>query len=278
MIKEFAVDPEALANWEDCRFITSLFGAGNGRVISNYPKRWKRMAFDAATKVASTMDRKRIEVRLARLDKTVLLQGGRPAGESDQWLDNALAEHKRLPFSSIISMETKDDIIAISDIDETIEPFAVTRGITIERNAEAMVDAINIIFQAGTHYKFIDPFFTPTRNHIRPLKCFIERISSRKVSSKGVIIEIVSKAEENAEDDERFEHNIRASVEDFLPEDMELKISLFPEARMHDRWVLSDWCGVSFGHGFGEGGNRPTVNLLLLDEATRRQHWNEFSR
>jgi len=42
------------------------------------------------------------------------------------------------------------------------------------------------------------------------------------------------------------------------------------------RWLLSDWAGVSFGHGFSEGDKPPFVNVTLLDEAARKRYWDEF--
>lgn len=277
MIKEFAVDPAALARWDDCRFITSLFSAGNGRVIANFPKKWKRMAFEEAKKVAKDVELSRIIERLDRLDKTMLLSRGRPGGENERWLDNAMDEHARFPFSSIISSVTNGDVISVDDIDENQEPFLVSIGFPVERNAQSMADAISVLFQSGRHFKFIDPYFTPTPRYIDPFRQFIEQISNRDIDSSDVVVEVVVKTEGDDAADKRFIHNFTVAVNGFFPDSMELRISFSPENLMHDRWVLSDWAGVSFGHGLGEGDEPATVNVTLLDEPTRKRHWEEFS-
>ncbi len=49
MFKEYAVEPEAIAaSWETCRYLVELFGFHQGRLISRFPKTWKRLAIEAA--------------------------------------------------------------------------------------------------------------------------------------------------------------------------------------------------------------------------------------
>jgi len=278
VIKEFAVDPETLARWDDCRYILALFSAGSGRVIANFPKKWKRDAFVAARNAATPMERKRIEERLRRLDNTVLLSRKRPAGNNDNWLENALQEHERLPFTSIISKESEDNVIAVDDIDEASVPFLVPRGISVDRTAEAMADAVSMMFEAGNHFKFIDPYFSSTQTYMQPMQAFIERISRRAAGVENIVIELICKDEGNTEANRRFRHNVSFEINKFLPDQMELRVSLFPDHLIHDRWILAEWVGIKFGHGFGTGGDNPSVNLDLLDESTRKRHWDEFTQ
>ena len=42
MFKEYAIEPEALDNWESINLILSSFGWDKGRLISSLPSKWKK--------------------------------------------------------------------------------------------------------------------------------------------------------------------------------------------------------------------------------------------
>jgi hypothetical protein len=47
MFYEYALKPSLLNNWKDFRYFTEKFGIAQGRLISRYPKRWKRMVYES---------------------------------------------------------------------------------------------------------------------------------------------------------------------------------------------------------------------------------------
>lgn len=278
MIKEFALDPAALAKWADCRYLTALFGAENGRVIAKYPKKWKKLAYEAAKKVAEPTELSKIEERLRRLDETVLFYMGRPNGENEDWQVNALEENKRQPFTAVVCSDSKDEsVMLVGDLDEVKDPFITYRQQSINRDAQSMASAINLMFQSGSHYKFIDPYLTSTARYIKPLQEFITCITSRSTGVDNVVIEIITgtSGDDNAENN--LTRNFNALINKFLSAEMALKITFIPIEKMHDRWILAEWVGVQFGHGFAEGNDPPDVNITLLDESRRQELWDEFS-
>lgn len=277
MIKEFALDPAALAKWDDCRYLTALFGAENGRVIAKYPKKWKRLAYEAAQKVAEPTELSKIEERLRRLDDSVLFYMGRPGGENEDWQVNALEENKRQPFGAIVCSESSnEDVISVDDVDELKEPFIANRQVSVNRDASSMASALDLIFKSGKHYKFIDKYLSPTPRYIKPLKKFITGIASRGVVT-AVVIELVIGTDGNAASEDTMARNFNVVMNGFLPEGIEMKIYFLPKEKMHDRWILAEWCGVQFGQGLDEGDNPPDVNITLLDESRRQELWDEFS-
>lgn len=278
MIKEFAVDPAVFARWDDCRYLCSLFSAGNGRVIANYPKKWKKMVYEAAKPICSDVELTRITEKLARMDDSVLLKRSRPGGNSEIWLENALQEHERLPFESIVSTRASNNVLSVADLDEAEAPIATPRGISVERSADAMANAVSMMFEAGNHFKFIDPYFSSTETYMQPMREFINRIAARESGANNITIEIICKDGGNTGRNTTFCTNVEQAMRAFLQNGMTLKITLIEEHLIHDRWILADWVGVKFGHGFGIGGQHPRVNIDLLDEATRQRHWDEYSR
>ena len=47
MIREFAVQPSAIDNWKDFRFIYDQVGVEHGRLISRFPGKWAGMVIEA---------------------------------------------------------------------------------------------------------------------------------------------------------------------------------------------------------------------------------------
>ena len=74
MIYEYAVDPALLCDKERFRYLVENFGVHKGRLISRYPKRWKRLVYKGVAEL-SEMQRKWIEERLATIDWSL----GKPA-------------------------------------------------------------------------------------------------------------------------------------------------------------------------------------------------------
>ena len=91
MIYEFALDPGVLSTWGSFRYFYDNFGAEHGRLISQFPKRWKRMVYDACSKCAD-IDKKRIEERLAYINNK-LVKMSREYNNSMPWLENAEEQH-----------------------------------------------------------------------------------------------------------------------------------------------------------------------------------------
>ena len=66
MIKEYALDPQVMASWDNFRFFSSQFGCQYGRMISKFPSGWKRIVFELCQNNhgISEIQLKKIEVNL----------------------------------------------------------------------------------------------------------------------------------------------------------------------------------------------------------------------
>ena len=68
MIYEYALDPALLDNWKDCRFFQQSFGPDKGRLIADYPRKWKRAVLEAIRKSGcGDVEKKRIKEALKHL-------------------------------------------------------------------------------------------------------------------------------------------------------------------------------------------------------------------
>ena len=60
MLYEYALEPDLLNNWKDFRYFTEKFGVSRGRLLSPFPKRWKRLVYESLANCGE-IERKRIE-------------------------------------------------------------------------------------------------------------------------------------------------------------------------------------------------------------------------
>ena len=162
MLHEFALEPTVMSTWERFRYFFEKFGVECGRLISQFPKKWKRMVIEAC-KEHGTKRTKFVE-RLRGINSK-LIQSGRPYDGELDWLENAETQHITKPFHAIISISNprKQLFVLIDDeLDETNPLWYVKRGDSIPRAAEDIASCCATLLQISTEILFIDPNFDPT--------------------------------------------------------------------------------------------------------------------
>jgi len=92
MIREFAVEPRAIADWSTFRYVMEKFGIPEGRVLSHLPKGWIKRLLSG---VPDQMDRLRIEEFLKRNQSARVGPMGRPYDPNETWSDNVLIDRRR---------------------------------------------------------------------------------------------------------------------------------------------------------------------------------------
>lgn len=166
MLKDFAIEPDAFSSLDRCDKLLGLFAMGSGAFISEYPKRWKKEVYKAAERQCRDYELKKVFERLRNLDSRTLLPSRRPyCKENGEWLDNALLTHRDRPFGGIVCADAKQtqpatNVISAGEIYSDHPVFAGLGQANINRNAEAMAEAVRLIVEEATHLK-IEPLAKP---------------------------------------------------------------------------------------------------------------------
>src|SRR4051812_5389942 len=111
MISEYALEPQVLCNWRDYRFFVAQFGVPKGRLISRFPKSWKRLVIEAA-QATGELEFLKIAESLSNIDH-LLIQRMHQWDPKQSWLPNAIEEHAKRPFAAIIARENPANHAAI---------------------------------------------------------------------------------------------------------------------------------------------------------------------
>src|SRR5260370_37058994 len=122
MLYEYAVEPRAIgSSWQTFRYVIEKFGFDRGRLISQFPKTWFRLVYEA-TDGLQPVEKKRVEeaLNLAKRNKIVKLGRGYDPNSGD-WIHNALAQNAILPFHAIIATENPGahhQVLLVAELDE----------------------------------------------------------------------------------------------------------------------------------------------------------------
>ena len=287
MIYEYALEPELVATWtnrSDCRYFKESFGLGQGRVVSRYPKRWKRLVWNAFN---STDDfaQKRLEELLARLSEQMVQRSDAWwDGESTSWCDNAEREHERLPFRAILARTNPKNhvhVLTENDLDEdSATRWAVERGYSVARSATEMADTVAPLLRCSSDVIFVDPHFGPERpRYRRTFKAFLEQMVCQRPGEMPKRIEVHTGVEDTGTE-EFFRGECENRLRQCIPEEMRVIVRRLRQKqdgeKLHNRYILTDLGGVTFGTGLDEGDEGETDDITLMNRGQYELRWSQY--
>jgi len=290
VVREYALDPLVVATADRILGgrLRSGFKMGQGRIMARYPKKWRRLVWDAfnAFTDASDMDRTRLEVLINELFEFTASRGEvcwDPAAAS--WLDNAIVEHQRLPFHAIIagSDPGKNPNILTADavLEGSASLWAARNSCMVERTAGPLADAIAPLLKKCSDLVFVDPHFGPDKpRYRRTLKSFLERVKERP-GGPPKRVEILTSASKTGT---RcfFQTECRDRLPPCVPQGMQIVVRRLTERSggegLHHRYVLTEFGGVGFRWGLDDGDRKTghTEEISLLEGHVYVRRWRQY--
>lgn len=281
MIFEFAVSPELFTDWQDVRFLLSSFSPEEGRLVSEIPrKKWKSLVLQAIKRSNNgEVMKKRLKEAANRLIKKALYtRQTAPEIDTTEWLAAALAAHDQRPFRAIL-VDTyngnRDDVLA-NDINLTDHPlWKVSKDESVDRNTATMVGVIQSVLDCAGEVVLVDRNFRPKFQRFQNVLIHImESLSTRSHGPR--IGKIVYHVGDNISANQ-LETECQTRIRPRMPSNMTLEIVVHPNDELHDRFVLTDIGGVSFGQGLDEslGSGPEKVLISRLSENTYKEWWRK---
>lgn len=286
MIHEYALEPELVATWVDRRvgrYFIEKFGLGQPRIVSRYPKAWKRLVWDAF-RSDNELDRARMTELLAQLSEAMVK---RPKGQwtpDASWLDNAQDEHARVPFHAILARSNPrahPQVLIAEELDDTTPLWAVPRGRTTPRTATEMAAAVASMLRIADVLVFVDPHFGPENGrHRRPLEQFLHSVVDARPGEAPRRLEVQSSAD-GGSTTAFFCDECRQRLPRCIPIGLRVELVRLRQRqggeRLHNRYILTDLGGVIFGVGLDEGDRGDTDDIQLLDRAQYEERWRQYA-
>ena len=293
MVHEYALEPELVASWHDRmrgRFFIDKFGSDTGRVVSRYPKNWKRQVWEAFDQTfnGTLSEKEKARGRIEELIKQFAIPMTRRSGLPDDdphWLVNAEKEHERKPFHAILAHDNprQNTNVMLEDdvLDRKAERWDAPSTRSIPRTAEDMAACIAPLLRCATKILFVDPHFRATEERFRkPLAAFLRIVDTR---ASQITVELHTADRKDKPNRQEFQKECKDKLPSVIPEGLTLTVRRWKERdggeKLHNRYVLTDIGGVSFGIGLDEGdpGTTETDDVSRLSADTYNQRWNDYA-
>lgn len=278
MINEYALEPEALSNWSAVRYFLDNFGFESGRLISQYPKKWKYAVYQACAG-CKDIEKKRIEEVLAKSDHK-FIRRSRPFNNSITWLENAELQHTVVPFRAIIARENPRNhasLLLADTINENTPLWKIEKGKCIARKSSELVRCLEPVLRISEEIIFVDQHFKPHEIRYRnSLQALLRIVSSSKKMRRleyhlnGVL------------DKQFFADECDQKIAPIIPRYLEVRFVRWEQLEagdmLHARYILTDLGGISVEWGLDEGDDGETTDIKILDREIYEQRWASFQK
>ncbi len=291
MLKEFAVDPRVIASsFETCRYLISQFGADRGRLISKYPKTWKRMAFEAAEALPDGLKKERVVEYINNLgsDWLTLMASNRAyTSPGNPWLDNARVAHADNPFAAILCDQEDpwNQLIDANACDENNPLFTARRTYTVNRSANDLAQPAAFLLKNCRTLRLIDPYFNPNvprwRNPLGAILALIPNII--RVECEYHLLEQEETRYKRGSPPTHVLISYLERLNGIIPDGGTLRVIRWKQIpggeRFHRRYLLTENAGLSYEGGLDEAtGADQTTDVSLLDRIHHAERWAEYNQ
>ncbi len=308
MIYEFALEPALVARWHDRKefnFFDEKFGIRFRRVISGYPKNWKKLVWQAFSESPAAGDQN-AQMRMTELIQFFWQNAVRRYStfpEIPEWLERAEAEHNERPFHAIVATENpreRDFVIPAKKLaQEGHELWRIAERNPTHRTADSIAAAVSQLVRLCRRAVIIDPYFDPSKLRFRQTfsailskcnenVCGPDRIQVEWHTSIDRCFRNWEKGEERDSNDETLEYQKLVSacqreLPELIPSGMQLKVVVWTQKeggeKLHNRYLLTDICGVLFGTGSDEAENTDSDesdDIILLEEGQYITRYQQY--
>ena len=298
MIYEFALEPALVARWHDRKeysFFDEKFGVRFRRVISGYPKNWKKLVWQAFSE-SPAAGNQNAQMRMTELIQLLWQNAVRrysTFSEIPEWLERAEAEHNERPFHAIVATENprgQDYVITAKRLVENgHELWNIPGTSSILRTAEEIAMTISPLIRLCGHAILIDPYFDPTKRRFRQTLtailatcndnvCGLENIQLELHTSIDRFFQRWERGDNRDQNEEskvydNFVLECRNRLPELVPAGIQLKVVVWKQKvggeNLHNRYLLTNLFGVMFGTGSDETDNPDGVesdDIVLLEE------------
>jgi hypothetical protein len=287
MIYAYAIEPEAVVAWTELnryRLLVNQFGLGTPRVLLELPglSVWEELVLAAAAVLGITeLEWKRLDDLLEHLRERRARRRSARFDEEMTWLENAEVEHGCRPFGAYIVARGNPRKSKAVILDEHLGDPGDARwdkpvGITSERNPLALAEAVAAMLQNADKIHFVDRHFGPENlRHRRIMEAYLETMMAGRTTSPS---KVALHCEEKSP--KAFFETEAKKMARGIPVGAVLEFYRWEERpggeKFHNRYLLTDIGGVTFGTGHEEGepGESEDINIMGRDQYTKR--WEQF--
>lgn len=291
MLREYAIEPEALARHPLPLMVTSAFGPNTGRYMATVQKhnKWRQRVASAIRQIREEGggNSLAIEKLLMWLEKqkntaqqTLYIE--RPEVQFDgdlSWLENILKAHSITAYDGILTCSGEKNTQKLVDIHEEQDWWKARSSEHFNKTPEEYARVLGGTLRRSKNIMLLDPFFKPEGNHLKVFRALTAKIDSAIQPRIEVICLNCDYPKDSPAQKQDFIDKCERRLTGLVPLGVTLivrRVNNLPTDRYHDRYLITDTLSVMSGYGF-EGDDRDTrtttISMLNLETAKNIQTW-----
>jgi hypothetical protein len=310
VIYEYAVEPALVARWarDGVAGLAGQFGLDQRRVVSDLPTYWRgevaaalleEFGYDAGDSdylEASAFLNAILDFMTANMvSRGICFQHERP------WLEQALTVHGNEPFHAILAgAQVQDQPAVVTDrIADQLrdDRWYLPTVKPVPKTAPDLASMLAPLLRGATKIVVVDPYFDPRDSAYRcVLAALLESATALRGHGRTMPeVELIVGVGEGQPNGGALPVNTQLEnaarnqcawaaqhLAPSVPRDMRLTfrcIANFPDGdRLHNRFVLTDFAGVSLPYGTQALGPSVFDDLALLYQGQYEERWRQFTR
>jgi hypothetical protein len=286
MIHEFTLDPASVNDLPSFKYIVDQCGVHSGRLISQFPHKWVKMAVQACN-IQSDVKRKSVVEKLISMRRDQKLAGfNREYDDGKDWLQNAEAAHATRPFRAIISPnnpQSRAHVLLPDEIGEKTTLWNVQTQKIVPRRASELAQCATTLLNISRDILFIDPYFDPIKTRfLNTLSHMISYAFALKEPRRLELhVEYDDQKEQRRGTD--WQRDCLQNLHPLIPEGFKMEVFRWKTKpsgdKPHARYVLTEWGGIHYDYGLDEWeGDGQTTDVSLLTQLIHRQRWRDYQK
>lgn len=274
MIKVFTLDPSSIRTIDDIFAILGHFGIEKYRLLWKFPTRWNFLLKENLKSKFKTKERKKAYLLLEKLSDFIIEVPSDlvPYEESinlEGWIikaDELYSIHKHNGILSNKNPNSKPYIKSIDEM-ENWEEFDTSTCSRVKRVGSEMSNCAAPLLYGSRQIHFVDPYFQMLGDkHLRPLKVFLKQVFGILRNHNNV--ELYYHTGDSVIGG-NIELKLKPIFERLLPISTTIKIVRWPDNSLHNRFILTDIGGVSFGIGLDDWDNGNHIEFDDISPITK---------
>lgn len=284
MINEYFIEPSLIYKWALCpmesRFFLDAIGVGKPRLLSSFPRskpsKLKGVLLRGIPDDMPEIAKIRVDEFVNALTQEAITREV-SADVSEDWCEAAKAQCVQLAPDVVIACEGDSAIgcwLTEADAFKNDSHFVHPTQLTPERTLEAFTASAKNLLRYSNRILIADPYLYKSAG-IDTVKAFIKQAFSERVNDKSIELQLLFDASRSTK--EYLLTELASTVADYP---VDLKVLPINEKgqgeKLHNRYLLSELGGISFGVGTDASEDYHTDDLFLLDKATHTKRWNQY--
>ena len=275
LCSEYAVEPCAIRNYSDFRYVFEKFGFSQGRLIVKVPGEWERALIDSCI---DPVDKVRVQERLKKVGPLRVVPAPPIGSEKPgSWIGHVAAVHKRHPLAGVIvsadppKAGEMPPAVRLQDCDEEFLPEV--REDKVRRTAEDISEISRSLFRYSSRVTIVDPYFNPFNSKCRDsLERFIDVSRKERCEYLDIIApdRWINRATAPAELERQMLRIYGAEKKKpilkfiFLAESSE-------RSDFHHRFVLSEFGAIRMDAGVAAEGDHKWTDVILVAHSRHQE-------